>query len=64
MLCTACGTPFVPKRHQEGLRFCSNKCRAAFWRKRKVEFHRGRKRKVRNLLEEALEVLGEGEDST
>ena len=64
MLCAACGTAFVPKRHQEGPRFCSDKCRAAFWRKRKVQGQRDRKRKVRNLLEEALEALAEGEDST
>jgi len=40
---------------------CSGRCRAEASRKRKVEIHRGRKRKVRGLLEEALEVLGEGD---
>ncbi len=36
MLCTACGTPFDPKRHQEGPRFCSDKCRAVYWRKQRA----------------------------
>ena len=43
--------------------YCSGRCRAEASRKRKVEFDRGRKRKVRGLLEEAIEVLSEGEDS-
>ncbi len=64
MLCRACGTAFVPKRHQEGPRFCSDKCRAAFWRKRRAKVQRERKRKVRDLLEEALEALSDGEDSS
>ncbi len=59
MLCEACGTPFEPKR--SGGRFCSNRCRAKAWRERRVEFDRGRQRKVRDLLEEALEVLAEGD---
>ncbi len=36
MLCTACGTAFTPKRHQEGPRYCSTKCRAAFWREQRA----------------------------
>ncbi len=64
MLCTACGTAFEEKRHQEGPRFCSDKCRAAFWRKRRAQAKDERDRRVRGLLEEAIEVLGEGEDSS
>ncbi len=63
MLCTACGTAFEEKRHQEGPRYCSTKCRAAFWRKQKAQAQGDRNRKVRGLLEEAIEVLSEGEDS-
>ncbi|MFB3075956.1 MAG: DUF2116 family Zn-ribbon domain-containing protein, partial [Candidatus Methylomirabilales bacterium] len=33
MLCATCGTPFELKR-PEG-RFCSDKCRATAWRKRR-----------------------------
>jgi len=57
--CPVCKNPMTG-RQKTG---CSGKCRAEASRKRKVEFDRGRKRKVRGLLEEALEVLGEGEDS-
>ncbi len=61
MLCTACRKSFEAKRHQEGPRFCSNKCRAAFWRKRRVQAQDERDREITGLLEEALRVL-EGED--
>ncbi len=61
MLCTACGMAFEEKRHQEGPRFCSSKCRAAFWRKRRVQAQDERDREITGLLEEALRVL-EGED--
>ena len=63
MLCTACRKSFEAKREQTGPRFCTDKCRAAFWRRRKAQAHQERRRKVRGLLEEAIEVLGEGEDS-
>ncbi len=56
--CPICQTPMTG-RQRTG---CSGRCRAEASRKRKVEFDRGRKRKVRGLLEEAIEVLGEGED--
>ncbi len=62
MLCTACGTAFEEKREQAGPRFCSDKCRAAFWRKGRTQAKDERERKVRDLLEAALEALGEGED--
>ncbi len=61
MLCTACRESFEAKREQAGPRFCSDKCRAAFWRKRRAQAKDERGRKVRDLLEEALEVLSEGE---
>ena len=61
MLCTACGTAFTPKRQQEGRRFCSNKCRATYWRRRKARVQHERDRKIRDLLQEALEVLSEGD---
>ena len=71
MLCTACGTAFTPKRHQEGSRFCSNKCRAAFWRRRKRQAQDERDREVMVSLDEAAQAIqrarvavsGEGEDS-
>jgi len=56
--CPVCKAPMTG-RQRTG---CSGKCRAEASRKRKAEFDRGRKRKVRVLLEEAIEVLGEGED--
>ncbi len=56
--CPVCNAPMTG-RQRTG---CSGKCRAEASRKRKVAFIRGRKRKVRDLLEEAIEVLGEGED--
>ncbi len=55
--CPICQTPMTG-RQRTG---CSGRCRAEASRKRKVEFVRGRKRKVRDLLEEALEVLSEGD---
>ncbi len=61
MLCTACGTAFEEKRQQGGPRFCSDKCRAAFWRRRKRQAQDERDREVRGLLQEALRVL-EGEE--
>ena len=61
MLCTACRKSFEAKREQAGPRFCSDKCRAAFWRKRRAQVKDERDRKVRDLLEEVLEVLGEGD---
>ncbi len=64
MLCTACGTAFEEKRQQEGPRFCSDKCRAAYWRKRRAKAQDERDRKVRGLLEEAMEILTEGEESS
>ncbi len=64
MLCTACRKSFETKREQAGPRFCSDKCRAAFWRRRKTQAQDERKRKVRDLLEEALEALAEGEKSS
>ncbi len=57
--CPVCNAPMTG-RQRTG---CSGKCRAEASRKRKVAFIRGCKRKVRDLLEEAIEVLGEGEDS-
>ena len=72
MLCTTCGKAFMPKRHQEGPRFCSSKCRAAFWRKRRAQAKDERDREITASLDEAaqavhrarLAVLGEAEDST
>ena len=57
--CPVCKGPMTD-RQRTG---CSGKCRAEASRQRRVEFDRGRKRKVRDLLEEAIEVLSEGEDS-
>ena len=57
--CPVCKAPMTG-RQRTG---CSGKCRAEASRKRKVAFIRGRKRKVRDLLEEALEALAEGEES-
>ena len=64
MLCAACRESFEAKREQAGPRYCSDKCRAALWRRRKAEAGRERNRKVRGLLEEAIEVLGEGGESS
>ncbi len=61
MICETCGATFTPK-HPRG-RYCSGRCRVAAWEKRKAQARNERKRKVRGLLEEAIEVLGEGEDS-
>ena len=61
MLCTACRKSFEAKRERTGPRFCSDRCRAAFWRRGKAEARNKCNRKVRVLLEEALEVLGEGD---
>jgi len=58
--CPVCKAPMTGRQRTA----CSGKCRAEASRKRQVEFDRGRKRKVRNLLEEALEVLAEGEESS
>jgi len=55
--CPVCKAPMTGRQRTA----CSGRCRAEASRKRKVEFHRGRKRKVRDLLEEALEVLSEGD---
>ena len=63
MLCTACRKSFETKREQAGQRFCSDKCRAAFWRKRIAEAKDERDRRVRDLLQKTLEVLREGDDS-
>ncbi len=57
-VCLNCQRPFESKKAAE---YCSGRCRAEASRKRKIAFIRGRKRKVRGLLEEALEVLGEGD---
>ncbi len=70
MLCTACGTAFEEKRHQEGPRFCSNKCRAALWRRRRAQAKDERDREVMASLDEAAQAIhrarvvvsGEGED--
>lgn len=43
--------------------YCSGRCRAEASRKRKALDRDEGRRKVRGLLEEALEVLGEGEES-
>ncbi len=61
MLCTACRESFEVKRERAGPRFCSDKCRAAYWRKRRVQAQDERDREITGLLEEALRVL-EGED--
>ena len=58
--CVNCQRPFESSKAAE---YCSGRCRAEASRKRKAEFDRGRKRKVRGLLEEAIEVLAEGEES-
>ncbi len=71
MLCTACGTAFAPKRHQEGPRFCSNKCRAALWRRRTNQAQDERDREITASLDEAAQAIhrarvvvsGEAEDS-
>ncbi len=70
MVCKACGTSFEPK-HPKRAKFCSARCRVIAWRAEKertsvrhaLEERANRDCKVRNLLEEAREVLGEGEDS-
>ena len=54
--CPVCKGPMAEQKESA----CSGRCRAEASRKRKVEFDRGRKRKVRDLLEEALEALSEG----
>ncbi len=59
-VCLNCQRPFESRKAAE---YFSGRCRAEASRRRTVEFDRGRKRKVRDLLEEALEVLGEGEES-
>ncbi len=58
-VCLNCQRHFESRKPAE---YCSGRCRAEASRKRKVAIIRGRKRKVRDLLEEAIEVLGEGED--
>ncbi len=70
MVCKACGTSFQP-RHPKRAKFCSGRCRVTFWRVEKertsvrhaLEERANRDRKVRDLLEEALEALAEGEES-
>ncbi len=57
-VCLNCQRHFESRKAAE---YCSGRCRAEASRKRKVEFDRGRKRKVRGLLEEAIEVLSEGD---
>ncbi len=42
--------------------YCSHRCRAASWRERERQMAKAKDRKVRDLLEEAIEVLSEGED--
>ncbi len=56
--CPICQTPMTG-RQRTG---CSGKCRAEASRQRKAAWIRGRTRKMRDLLEEVLEVLAEGED--
>lgn len=58
--CVNCQRPFESSKAAE---YCSGRCRAEASRKRKAQDRSERERKVRGLLEEALEVLGEGEDS-
>ncbi len=60
-VCLNCQRHFESSKPAE---YRSGRCRAEASRKRKVEFDRGRKRKVRGLLEEAIEVLAEGEDTS
>ena len=61
MICLTCGASFTPK-HPRG-RYCTGRCRVIAWEKRKAEARNERKRKVRDLLEEALEALDESENS-
>ena len=58
--CLHCQRPFEARANAE---YCSHRCRAAGWRERERQTAKARDRTVRTLLEEAIEVLGEGEDS-
>jgi predicted nucleic acid-binding Zn ribbon protein len=55
-VCAACGGPRDPRKREA----CSDKCRAALSRRRKVDARRARDHEVRMLLETALRKLKEG----
>ena len=56
-VCRVCGKPLRRRQRQ----VCSGKCRAALSRGRKAEAESQRTRRVRELLAEALRLLGETE---
>jgi len=64
MLCTACRESFEAKREQAGPRFCSNKCRAALWRRRKAQAQKDRDHKIRELLEAGVRLIGGNAENT
>ncbi|MCZ6550949.1 MAG: DUF2116 family Zn-ribbon domain-containing protein [candidate division NC10 bacterium] len=62
MLCATCGTPFELKR-PEG-RFCSDKCRATAWRKRRDHMVVAALGEIEEALRKARHIIsGEAQDS-
>ena len=57
LVCCVCGKPLRRRQRQ----VCSGKCRAALSRGRKAEAASHRTQRVRELLAEALRLLGETE---
>ncbi len=58
--CPVCHTPLTGREAQQ---VCSGKCRAARSRQKKAEEQDQRDRRLRELLDEALGLLGEPENS-
>ncbi len=56
--CQACGAPLTGRQRSS----CSDKCRAAWSRKKKAQAQEERERRIQGLLKETLRLLeGEGD---